>query len=973
MSFARRHVGTQGADRQAMLQTAGASSLDELMAKALPFPAPPPSRLPEALSEAEVAAELARLASANRVTTSMIGQGFYDTVVPAPVVRDILCNPSWYTAYTPYQPEISQGRLEALLNFQTLTTELTGMDVAGASLLDEASAAAEAVALAVRGAKGKTKVAVDSDVFAHTRAVIDTRAAALGLEIVDVDVLGGGDVDVSGCAGLLVQYPAASGSIGDVERCRELAQAVHAEGGSFIVIADLLALALLTPPGDFGADIVAGSAQRLGQPMGGGGPHAGYIAARKARERQLPGRLVGVSRDADGHPAYRLALQTREQHIRREKATSNICTAQSLLAILASMYAVYHGPEGLRRIASETHEKARALARALDSAGVRVKPEPFFDTLEISLPGRAEEAAQALGERGVRVFVRDSSTIRLSTDERTRAGDLDVVAETLSAFGEKDLAGGRGGRGLPDTAEGKPEGVAAPAAAQAAGIGDIPASGLRADGFLAQEAFHAHRTETELMRYMRELAAKDYALDRGMIPLGSCTMKLTAAAEAEAITLEGFARIHPFAPQEDTAGYREMIGDLERWLADITGYDAVSVQPNAGSQGEFAGLLAIRAYHESRGEADRNVCLIPASAHGTNAASAALAGFKVVVVGTARDGSTDMDALRKALADNEGRVGALMITYPSTHGTFEPHVREVTAAVHEAGGQVYIDGANLNALVGYARPGDLGGDVSHVNLHKTFAIPHGGGGPGVGPVCAKGHLAPFLPGESRRVAAAQWGSAGVLPITWAYLRLMGADGLKEATASAVLAANYVANRLEGALPVLYRGPGGFVGHECILDTRVLKEFGVSVDDVAKRLIDYGFHAPTMSFPVPGTLMVEPTESEGKGELDRFCRAVEAIVSEARDVGEGRWPADDSPLSNAPHTAECIATDEWSHPYSRELAAYPGALAARNGGDDARRVRRLVETKYWPPVRRIDGPWGDRNFSCTCPPVEAFEE
>ncbi|MFC2608937.1 MAG: aminomethyl-transferring glycine dehydrogenase subunit GcvPB, partial [Peptidiphaga gingivicola] len=534
--------------------------------------------------------------------------------------------------------------------------------------------------------------------------------------------------------------------------------------------------------------------------------------------------------------------------------------------------------------------------------------------------------------------------------------------QTLSAFGEEDPA-----------AEGKSEGGAAPATAKETGIGDIPASGLRADGFLAQEAFHSHRTETELMRYMRELAAKDYALDRGMIPLGSCTMKLTAAAEAEAITLEGFARIHPFAPQEDTAGYREMIGDLERWLADITGYDAVSVQPNAGSQGEFAGLLAIRAYHESRGEADRNVCLIPASAHGTNAASAALAGFKVVVVGTARDGSTDMDALRKALADNEGRVGALMITYPSTHGTFEPHVREVTAAVHEAGGQVYIDGANLNALVGYARPGDLGGDVSHVNLHKTFAIPHGGGGPGVGPVCAKGHLAPFLPGEGRRVAAAQWGSAGVLPITWAYLRLMGADGLKEATASAVLAANYVANRLEGALPVLYRGPGGFVGHECILDTRVLKEFGVSVDDVAKRLIDYGFHAPTMSFPVPGTLMVEPTESEGKGELDRFCRAVEAIVSEARDVGEGRWPAEDNPLANAPHTAECIAADEWSHPYSRELAAYPGALAARKGGDDARRVRRLVETKYWPPVRRIDGPWGDRNFSCTCPPVEAFED
>lgn len=948
MSFARRHIGTWDSARQDMLQAVGVGDLDSLMVNALPFPRPPSSKLPPALSEAEAADELSRLASANAVMSSLIGQGFYDTVVPAPIVRDILGNPSWYTAYTPYQPEISQGRLEALLNFQTLVTELTRMDVAGASLLDEASAAAEAVALAVRGAKRKpagaqTKIAVDSDIFAQNRAVIDTRAAGLGLEIVTVD--SADDADLSGCTGLLVQYPSASGRIVGTERYRELADAIHAEGGSFIVIADLLALTLLTPPGDFGADIVAGSAQRLGQPMGGGGPHAGYIATRKARERQLPGRLVGVSRDADGHPAYRLALQTREQHIRREKATSNICTAQSLLAILASMYAVYHGPEGLRRIASDIHEKALAIARSLASKGVNVAAGPFFDTLEISVADRADEAARVLAERGIRVFVKDASTIRLSTDERTTQADVETLVEVLSAFGS-----------------GEP-----------ADVIDIPSGDLRTDDFLTQEVFHAHRTETELMRYMRELAAKDYALDRGMIPLGSCTMKLTAAVEAGAITLDGFARVHPFAPEKDLEGYREMVADIERWLADITGYDAVSVQPNAGSQGEFAGLRAIRAYHESRGEDHRDICLIPASAHGTNAASAALAGFKVVVVATASDGSTDMAALEKAIVENEGRIGALMITYPSTHGTFEPHVREVTAAVHEAGGQVYIDGANLNALVGYARPGDLGGDVSHVNLHKTFAIPHGGGGPGVGPVCAKEHLASFLPGEDHRVAAAPWGSAGVLPITWAYLRLMGAEGLKEATASAVLAANYMANRLEGVLPVLYRGPGGFVGHECILDTRILKEYGISVDDVAKRLIDYGFHAPTMSFPVPGTLMVEPTESEDKAELDRFCRAIEAIVCEARAVGEGRWPANDNPLVNSPHTAECLAVGKWDHSYSRELAVYPGAVSAREQGEDARSVRRLVETKYWPPVRRIDGPWGDRNFTCTCPPVEAFED
>ncbi|MDO4888767.1 MAG: aminomethyl-transferring glycine dehydrogenase [Actinomycetaceae bacterium] len=944
VGFVERHVGTLGEDRKTMLRVIGAESIDDLLSEAIPLELAEVSGLPEPASEEEVNAQLARIAASNTVRTSMIGQGFYDTVVPAAILRNIFENPSWYTAYTPYQPEISQGRLEALVNFQTMVCDLTGMEVAGASLLDESSAAAEAVMLAVRGAKKSTRVAVDRDVFEQTKAVIETRAKATGIEIVPVDVTQ--DLDLTGCAGLVVQYPAASGAVLDVKDGERLARAIHDEGGALIVIADLLACAMLVPPGEFGADIVAGSAQRLGQPMGAGGPHAGYIASTEKRQRHLPGRLVGVSRDAEGNPAYRLALQTREQHIRREKATSNICTAQSLLAIMASMYAVYHGPEGLRAIADRVHGHAKAIAKGLGAAGIVAARSPFFDTLNIELPGAAKAASSALLEANITSFVADDDTLRLSCDELTDEATVTAVINAITSTSG--------------------------AAAGTVEFADLPEASLRTSDFLTHETFHSYRTETQLMRYMRELAAKDYALDRGMIPLGSCTMKLNSAAEMLAVSLPGFARIHPFAPESDLAGYRELIADLTSWLTSITGYDAVSVQPNAGSQGEFAGLLAIRSYHLSRGQAERDVCLIPASAHGTNAASAVLAGFKVVVVATAQDGSTDMDSLKACIAKHEGRIGALMITYPSTHGTFEPNVREVTDAVHAAGGQVYIDGANLNAMVGYARPGDVGGDVSHLNLHKTFAIPHGGGGPGVGPVCVKEHLADFLPGETNQVAAAPWGSASILPITWAYIRLLGLEGLKAATAGAILAANYVADRLEPTIPVLYRGPGNHVGHECILDTRVLKEYGISVDDVAKRLIDYGFHAPTMSFPVAGTLMVEPTESEDLGEVERFCQAIESIVAEAKAVGEGVWPADDNPLVNAPHTAECLIADDWQHPYSREQAAYPGAAAARRAGADPRLVRRLIDSKYWSPVRRIDGPWGDRNFVCTCPPLDAYD-
>ncbi|HYU05388.1 MAG TPA: aminomethyl-transferring glycine dehydrogenase, partial [Jatrophihabitantaceae bacterium] len=893
--------------------------------------------LPPAASEADVAAELRELAGRNRVVTSMIGLGYYDTITPAVIRRNVLESPAWYTAYTPYQPEISQGRLEALLNFQTMVEDLTGLPIAGASLLDESTAAAEAMALAHRAAKAGDTIVVDADVFPQTLDVIRTRATPLGLNVVTHDFaepLPEGDVFA-----VLVQYPGASGAIRDL---RPIVEAAHERGALVTVAADLLALTLLVSPGELGADIAVGTTQRFGVPIGFGGPHAGYIATRSGLERQLPGRLVGVSVDADGAPAYRLALQTREQHIRREKATSNICTAQVLLAIIASMYAVYHGPDGLRAIAQRVHRFAAILSAGLRGNGVEVLTEQFFDTVTVSAPGRARAVAAAAVADGINVRLVDDDTISISCDEVTRRGHLVAL---WRAFG----------LGLTFTDVERLDDDA-----------PLAESLARTSPFLTHPVFASYHTETAMLRYLRRLADRDYALDRGMIPLGSCTMKLNGTTEMEPISLPGFANLHPFAPAGQFDGYGHLFDDLTRWLAEITGYDTVSLQPNAGAQGEFAGLLAIAGYHGANGDGHRDVCLIPASAHGTNAASAVLAGMRVVVVKTSgNEGEIDLDDLRVKIGEHADSLAALMITYPSTHGVFEDHVTDVCALVHEAGGQVYLDGANLNAMVGLARPGKFGADVSHLNLHKTFCIPHGGGGPGVGPVAVRAHLAPHLPNHplqplagpetgSGAIAAAPWGSASILPITWAYLRLMGPTGLARATAMAILSANYLARRLAPHYPVLYSGAHDLVAHECVLDLRqITKDTGVTVDDVAKRLIDYGFHAPTMSFPVAGTLMVEPTESEDLVELDRFVDAMIAIKAEIDKVGAGDWPADDNPLRNAPHTASCL-TGEWEHPYSRGEAAYP------DGVDPA--------AKYWAPVRRIDGAYGDRNLVCACPPV-----
>ncbi|WP_375339592.1 aminomethyl-transferring glycine dehydrogenase [Microbacterium rhizophilus] len=898
-------------------------------------------RLPEeGVSEAEALAELRILAAKNRVLTPMIGLGYSDTLTPSVIQRNVLENSSWYTAYTPYQPEISQGRLEALLNFQTMVGDLTGLPVANASMLDEATAGVEGMLLARRAVRGGGDVfVVDADALPQTKAVLAVRAEAVGIELVELDLAGGAALP-EGIFGALIQYPGASGRVWDPSG---VIDAVHVAGGQAVVAADLMALTLIASPGSLGADVVVGSTQRFGVPLGFGGPHAGYMAVRTGLERQLPGRLVGVSVDAEGRPAYRLALQTREQHIRREKATSNICTAQVLLAVMASMYAVYHGPEGLRTLATEIATKTALLRDALADAGVEILHDAFFDTLTARVPGRAEELVAAAHERGVLLHRADADTIGIAVGEATTTDDLKLVIAAFGGTAPEEFDAALDVRGLPD------------------GL-------VREDDYLTHPVFHTHRSETAMMRYLKSLADKDYALDRGMIPLGSCTMKLNAATAMASITWPEFGRIHPFAPREDVPGYLEMIDQLEAWLADVTGYDAVSLQPNAGSQGELAGLLAIRGYHRSRGDVQRDVCLIPSSAHGTNAASAVLAGMKVVVVATGEGGDVDLADLRAKIEAHADTLAALMITYPSTHGVYEHDVREVTAAVHAAGGQVYIDGANLNALVGHARFGDLGGDVSHLNLHKTFAIPHGGGGPGVGPVAAKAHLAPFLPshafaqGDAHAegigpVSAAPYGSAGILPITWSYIRMMGREGLTEATSAAVLAANYVAARLKDHYPVLYTGEDGLVAHECILDLRPLRErTGITVDDVAKRLIDYGFHAPTMSFPVAGTLMVEPTESEDLAELDRFVDAMIAIHDEAEQVAAGRWPADDNPLVNAPHTAAAAIATDWAHPYPRELAVYPtGSVAG----------------KYWPPVRRVDQAYGDRHLVCACPPIEAF--
>ncbi|KOU27679.1 glycine dehydrogenase [Streptomyces sp. WM6373] len=944
--FEQRHIGPDAEAQAKMLAHVGYGSLDELTAAAVPdvIKTADALDLPEARTEAEVLAELRSLADRNQVLTSMIGLGYYGTFTPPVILRNVMENPAWYTAYTPYQPEISQGRLEALLNFQTVVADLTGLPTSGASLLDEGTAAAEAMTLARRVGKVKGNVfLVDADALPQTVAVIETRAEPIGIEVVVADLSDGIPAEIAerGVYGVLIQYPGASGAVRDIKPVIDQA---HELGAIVTVSADLLALTLLKSPGALGADIAVGTTQRFGVPMGFGGPHAGYMAVQDKHARSLPGRLVGVSVDADGNKAYRLALQTREQHIRREKATSNICTAQVLLAVMAGMYAVYHGPDGLRTIAGRTHRYATLLAAGLRAGGVETVHGSYFDTITVRVPGRAAEVVAAAREGGVNLHRVDADLVSISCDETTLRADIEAV---WAAFGvTADI------EALDESAaDTLPEGL------------------LRSDAYLTHPVFHQHRSETAMLRYLRKLSDKDYALDRGMIPLGSCTMKLNATTEMEPVTWPEFGQLHPFAPVEQAEGYLTLINELEERLCEVTGYDMVSIQPNAGSQGELAGLLAVRAYHRANGDEQRTICLIPSSAHGTNAASAVMAGMKVVVVKTADDGEVDADDLRAKIEQHRDELAVLMITYPSTHGVFEEHVADICAQVHEAGGQVYVDGANLNALVGLAKPGHFGGDVSHLNLHKTFCIPHGGGGPGVGPVGVRAHLAPFLPNHPLQptagpetgvgpISAAPWGSAGILPISWSYVRLMGGEGLKRATQVAVLGANYIAKRLEPHYPVLYTGPGNLVAHECIIDLRPLsKATGVSVDDIAKRLIDYGFHAPTMSFPVAGTLMIEPTESEDLTEIDRFCDAMIAIRAEIERVAGGEWPADDNPLANAPHTAAALG-GEWNHPYTRDEAVFPGGVTAAE--------------KYWPPVRRIDGAFGDRNLVCSCPPLDEYD-
>ena len=948
--FVQRHVGPDDADIERMLEVVGQPSLDALCDRAIP----PAIRSIEALgleaaeSESAVIDELRSFAKRNTVLRSLIGLGYYGTITPPVVRRNVLENPAWYTAYTPYQPEISQGRLEALLNFQTVVSDLTGLPVAGASLLDEATAAAEAMALMHRATKAGPDgvVLVDAEVFPQSIAVMQTRANASGLPLVVTDLRDVTSADQLRAAaadrpvvGVIVQYPSTPGTLTDWSA---LAAAAHECKALVTACADLLALTLVRAPGEWGADIAVGSSQRFGVPMGFGGPHAGYMSVTEGLSRQLPGRLVGVSVDAAGAPAYRLALQTREQHIRRERATSNICTAQVLLAVMASMYAVWHGPQGLTAIARRVHDHTAALRSGLLAGGIEVVGESFFDTLTVRVPGRAAQVVADFVERGINVRHVDADHVGLSLDETSTHRTVDDV---LAGFGL--------------SATDQPEAVSG-----------IPASLERTTPFLTHPVFASHHSETAMLRYLRRLSDRDFALDRGMIPLGSCTMKLNATTEMEAITWPEFANLHPFAPVEQTEGIRALIGQLADWLCAITGYDAVSLQPNAGSQGELAGLLAIHAYHQANGQGHRRVCLIPASAHGTNAASAVMAGLKVVVVKSAPGGTIDMDDLRAKVEAHRENLAAIMVTYPSTHGVYEDTITELCGLVHDAGGQVYVDGANLNALVGLAQPGKFGADVSHLNLHKTFCIPHGGGGPGVGPVAVREHLAPHLPnhplapecgpeGGVGPVSAAPYGSALILPISWAYIRLMGGDGLRRATQVAVLGANYIAARLRQHYPVLYSGHDGLVAHECILDLRQLTAAtGITVDDVAKRLVDYGFHAPTMSFPVAGTLMVEPTESEDRRELDRFCDAMIAIRDEIEAVHKGDVAAADSMLRHAPHTARVLA-GEWDRVYDRADAVFPPGVDAPD--------------KYWPPVSRIDQAFGDRNLVCSCPPPEAFED
>jgi glycine dehydrogenase len=943
-AFAGRHIGPSAADVEHMLATIGQPSLAALSEAAVPEAIWAFERLsvPEAATEADVLAELRALAARNRPLRTMVGLGYHASVTPPVLVRNIVEDPAWYTAYTPYQPEISQGRLEALLNFQTMVADLTGLATANASMLDEATAAAEAVALFRRQSKAPADAAVvvDADCLPQTIAVVRTRCEPLGLPVVVTDLAAGPDALPPGDVfGVLLPSPGASGRLVD---WAPLIDAAHDRGALVAVVADILALCLVTPPGEQGADVACGTTQRFGVPLGFGGPHAGYLAVRAGLERSLPGRLVGVSVDADGHPATRLALQTREQHIRRERATSNICTAQVLLAVLASMYAVYHGPDGLRRIAERVHRGAAVLAHGLRSAGVEIVHDAFFDTVVARAPRRADAVVAAALDAGINLRRVDADHVAVACDETTDAATVTAVWHAFG-HGEIDL----------DAVD-----LDAP--------GAIPAALARTSPYLEHPVFSAHRSETAMLRYLRRLSDRDIALDRSMIPLGSCTMKLNATAEMAAITWPGFADLHPLAPLDQADGYRAVIADVERWLCEITGYDAVSLQPNAGSQGELAGLLAIRAWHRSRGDDQRDICLIPASAHGTNAASAVMGGMRVVVVACDGRGDVDLAALRAALAGHEGRVAAIMVTYPSTHGVFEAGIAELCALVHDAGGQVYVDGANLNALVGLAKPGHFGADVSHLNLHKTFCIPHGGGGPGVGPVAVRAHLAPYLPNHPLvaeagpatgvgPVAGAPWGSAGILPVPWAYIRLMGPDGLRRATEVAILAANYVARRLAGHYPVLYTGRDDLVAHECILDLRPLTAAtGVTGEDIAKRLIDHGFHAPTMSFPVAGTLMIEPTESEDLAELDRFVDAMLAIRAEIDEVPDV--------VRDAPFTAESLLVEPWDRPYTRAQAGYPAA--SQRGPHGA---------KYWPPVRRVASGHGDRNLVCSCPPLDAYDQ
>ncbi|MDE2064927.1 MAG: aminomethyl-transferring glycine dehydrogenase [Bradyrhizobium sp.] len=943
-TFVRRHIGPDPHDVAAMLKTVGATSLSALMAETLPnsIRQQKPLDLGRALSETEALAHMRELAGKNQVFTSLIGQGYSGTILPTVIQRNILENPAWYTAYTPYQPEISQGRLEALFIFQTMICELTGLDIANASLLDEATAAAEAMALAERVSSSKTKsFFVDADVHPQTLAVLRTRAEPLGWTLIVGDPLS--ELENADVFGGLLQYPGSSGAVRDL---KPAISALHAKGALAVVAADLLGLTLLASPGELGADIAIGSAQRFGVPMGYGGPHAAYMAVREALKRALPGRLVGLSVDSRGQPAYRLALQTREQHIRREKATSNICTAQVLLAIIAAMYAVYHGPEGLTHIARRVHRRTAVLAEGLRKLGFAPRSQAFFDTVSVEVGDKQKAiVARALAER-INLRIGDG-VLRVALDETT--GEETVEAVWRAFGGEFSYA--------------EVEKTASDA---------LPAGLARASAFLTHPVFHAHRSETELLRYMRKLADRDLALDRAMIPLGSCTMKLNATTEMMPLTWAEFGSLHPFAPREQAQGYHALFARLEKWLCDITGYDAISLQPNSGAQGEYAGLLAIRRFHASRGEGHRNICLIPSSAHGTNPASAHMAGMEVVVVACDARGDVDVNDLRAKAEQHGKNLAAVMITYPSTHGVFEEHIREICDIVHAQGGQVYLDGANLNAQVGLARPGEYGADVSHLNLHKTFCIPHGGGGPGMGPIGVRAHLAPFLPGHPENghpanggsavgpVSAAPYGSPSILTISYIYILMMGGEGLTRATEVAILNANYIAARLDAHFPVLYRNAKGRVAHECIIDPRLLKNStGVTVDDIAKRLIDYGFHAPTMSFPVPGTLMIEPTESESKAEIDRFCDAMIAIRREIAEIESGRFKVEASPLRHAPHTVHDIADDAWARAYGRAEGCFPAGTSRTD--------------KYWSPVGRVDNVYGDRHLVCSCPPVADYAQ